>query len=469
MSIIDMPIIDIWSLIRGRIANLIPLRQAKSTAAPKMPKSQQSGYQRNVMPGFEETDRQSIRTDRRSTLKEIRLMCATDPRIDRLLYKLKTDAAFGSFQVVVEDAETKRLKKEAQSIIDRTRESIDDKKNMRGWAKGLLRDGDLYLQLIVDAREREVIDAKKLAAEITYSRMTAEGNFPADKKPYYQEHAIVTGQVLRQFEMWEIVHLKWDEEGGQPYGKPLFASSRLSTRRLNNGEQDISVRRRLRAGQKLLHTIGTEDNPAEARDIEAYKQQNKDTIENPASPAQDYYSNGLIKIDTITGDESIGDLNDILHHEGLLSIVTGVPQSITGGGREAATNLNVIDAQTEDYHRTILDINEVFEAGFRQIFALSFLLKGINPQSLIYTFKWGAKDRDDIDKKIARATNLQKLGFSFETVFSLIGLEKLTFDMEVERIKREKAEGILPSRNMRPSTAPTSGGSSNPEPPPANN
>ena len=40
--------------------------------------------------------------------------------------------------------------RKAQAVIDRTRYLIEDKKKLRGWIKGLLRDGDLFLQVIVD-------------------------------------------------------------------------------------------------------------------------------------------------------------------------------------------------------------------------------------------------------------------------------------------------------------------------------
>ena len=412
-------------------------------------RSNSSGFQRGVMPGFEDLDRANIRQDRINKFKDINMMVNVDSRIDRLLRKLSSDAGYGNLEVIVESGENDQIKSSAQSVIDRTRKNLDDKKKLKGWIKGLLRDGDLYLQLIVDAGEREIVRAKKLAAEMTYSRLDAEGNFPKDKKPYYQENPIIQGDIVREFDEWEIVHLKWDEEDGKPYGNPIFASSRLTWKRLESGEKDVAIRRKIRAGQKKLHTIGTKEEPAEWSEVDEYKLQNKDTIDNPTHPSQDYYSNGLVDIKNLEGDENLGELDDLKYLEGILWIATGVPQALTSGGRESATNFTVIKEQEEDYLRVIGDIDEIFENAFRVIFNFALLLKGINPDSVKYSFKWGSKDREDTDKKVERTLKLERMGYSFRTLFDIIGLPDLSYEEEVERIKAQQIEGIIPYGRQR--------------------
>ena len=371
---------------------------------------QQSGFQRAVLPGFEEFDRISIKNDRNSKLRETAQMVNTDPRVDRLLYKLTSDASFGSYQVVVEDAESESIKDNAQEIINRTRMLIRDKELFKGWSKGLLRDGDLFLQLYAEkkGKEKEIIRAKKLDAMMTFTRMTSEGDFPKDKMPYYQEDPNNHEIVVKEFEQWEIVHIKWDDEDGKPYGKPLFASSRLAWRRLTDGERDIAIRRRIRAGQRRKHTLGTMDSPAKWDEVEEYKRKNQDAIDNPENSSQDWFSNGRALIETLEGDSRLGEITDLTHHEGLLWIATGVPQALTSGGRESATNFSVIKEQEEDYLRVVGDINQAMEKALRQIFDSALLLKEIDPDSIIYTFKFGAKDREDVDKKIDRAVKLQR-------------------------------------------------------------
>ena len=432
--------------LRERVQNIIkPLLERMIPDVPSNPMNAKSGLQRNVPTGLEELETANLSRDRHSQSAEIRSMVENDPRWDRMLYKLSSDASYKNFTVVVESADGKRMQKQAQAVIDRTRFLIKDKQKLRGWTKGLLRDGDLFLQLIVDAGTREITDAKKLAAEITHTRMNAVGEFPEDKKPYYQKSPM-SPDPEREFEEWEIVHLRWDHEDGQQYGKSVLASSRLAHRRLESGEKDMAVRRKVRAGIKRQHKLGSDSKAATPKDIEDYKKEQKETLNKPGEASQDIFTNHLVEITTLMGDENIGEIEDLKWIEGLFSIATGIPQALLSGGRETATNFTVIKEQEEDYLRVIGDIDEVLEEAFVQIFDFALMLKGINPDSVVYTFNWGAKDREDIDRKVLRAERLQSIGLSFETVFNTMDLDGITYEEELERIKKQKEGGIIPYR-----------------------
>ena len=106
----------------------------------------------------------------------------------------------------------------------------------------------------------------------------------------------------------------------------------------------------------------------------------------------------------------------------------------------------MIKEQEEDYLRVVGDIDEVMEQAFTRIFDLALLLKGINPDSVVYVFNWGAKDREDIDRKVLRAERLQGIGLSFETVFNTMDLDGITFEEELDRIQKQQKAGIIPYR-----------------------
>ena len=402
-------------------------------------------------------DTSSMQRDRQSRYTEIRKMLDNDPRLDRMLYKLASDAAYKSFTVNVESADGKRKQRAAQAVIDRTRFLIKDKQKLRGWIKGLLRDGDLFLQLIV--KDKEIIQAKKLAAEITYTRLNAEGEFPSDKKPYYQKSRRSAYEPEREFDEWEIVHLKWDSEDGQAYGKSILNSLRMTWRRLDSGEKDIAIRRKMRAGKREHHKIGSQETPGKPEDIKEYRNTNQATLENPVDPSQNIYSNHLVEIIPLMGDETIGDIEDLKWTEGLYSIGFGIPQALLSGGREAATRFTVIKEQEEDYLRVVGDIDEVVEEALRRIFDIALLLRGINPDSVVYVFNWGAKDREDMDKKVERGERLLSIGLSFETVMHVIDLDGVTYEEELKRIEKQIADGIVPYRGALLKAAPPAGDS----------
>ena len=116
------------------------------------------------------------------------------------------------------------------------------------------------------------------------------------------------------------------------------------------------------------------------------------------------------------------------------------------GGREAATNYSVIKEQEEDYLRVVGDIDEAVEEAFRWIFNIALLLAGINPDTVVYIFNWGAKDREDIDKKVERGERLLRMGYSFETVLHVVDLDGVTYEEELKRIENQIEDGTVPYR-----------------------
>ncbi|MHC4395624.1 MAG: portal protein [Planctomycetota bacterium] len=401
------------------------------------------GLQRPVTKEMAIFDRTSLRYDRQSKIKQCQEMANSDARIARMLYKLASDSVVGGFSLQIESGASETIEKQAQEIIDVVIEKCEILRKLKGWIKSCLREGDLFLEVIVDDATREIVRLKKLATAITFSNMDAEGNFPDDKEAYYQEHPW-TREKIKTFEAWQIVHIPWEYEDGKPYGEPMFGSARLPWERLSNGEKNIVIRRAVRAGTKQHHKVGTEDKPGSWQEVEEYKRRNQDALENPLSPVQDYFSNGMVNIDDIGGDAELGNLADIEHFEGLLAMAAGIPIALLSGGREESINRDVLEEQEEDYFRVVHDINDTFAYGLRKIFNFALLLGGIHDESIKYSFNWGAKDRDDIDAKIARGEQLQKLGFSFETIFNVCDFDELTYEDEVERIQKQIEDGVLP-------------------------
>ena len=95
--------------LRERVQNIIkPLLERMTPDMPANPTNTRSGLQRNVPTGLEELETANLSRDRHSQSAEIRNMVENDPRWDRMLYKLSSDASYKNFTVVVESADGKR-------------------------------------------------------------------------------------------------------------------------------------------------------------------------------------------------------------------------------------------------------------------------------------------------------------------------------------------------------------------------
>ena len=427
----------------------VPASQNEMAQSSSVPRgkivSQIPGYQKYLMSGSWQSNSEAVKIQRFKKIKAMRAMAKKDPRVNRILYKLSSDASEYSFSVTVEDGPGKRRINEAQGVIDRCRYLINDREHLRGWMESMLRDGDLFLQLMVSP-DREIEQAKRLAAEITYSRMDNKGNFPEGQKPYYQSEGLYSQEVIAEFEEWEIVHAKWRSEDGNPYGSPLFEAAEKVADRVDSGEDDMSIRRKLRASLRFLINVGTSDKPSTWVEVNKFKEENKDTLNNPTSAVSNIYGNGAIDVKTLQGDSQLGNKEDIDHFEGLLFMAGLTPSAMVSGGREMATNLNVVDAEEEDYVRTLLAICKAAEFGFiRPIFNTALALAGINPDSVDYTLNWGVKSRESDYRKLQKALLWVKLGYSHETAYTQADIDNgLTYEDELERITKQKEAGVIP-------------------------
>lgn len=407
------------------------------------------GLQRPVTPEMETYDKTAIRHDRRSVIQKCTEMAAIDIRISRILRKMASDALVGGFSVNVESAETDAIRDKSQGILDKVIDVCKINRKLKGWAKGFLREGDTFLEVIVDDESKSIVRLKKLAAIITFSNMNAEGNFPKEKAAYYQEHPL-TRQEIKTFEAWQMCQIPWEYEDGKPYGEALFAPARTTHKRLVSGEDNMVIRRGVRAGTSRHHKVGTAERPGGWEEVNKYKEENKDTLKNPMAASEDYFTTGNIEISELKGDTTIGDIEDIEYFEGLLSMQAGVPRALLSGGREEDVNRDVLKEQQEDYYKVVQDVNNTLEHGLRQVFDFALLLAGVNNESVRYTFNWGAKDRDDVDAKVARALQLQQLGFSFATIFTIVDIDRLELEEELVRIAAQVEEGIIPyGANMK--------------------
>ena len=418
---------------------------ARVSVMPAHVVSQHHGFQKYLITGHVESEMQSLHLRRFKILQEMRRFSEEDPRVNRILYKLSADASEKSFVVNVEDAPGKRARVEAQGVLDRCRYLINDREHLRGWIEALLRDGDLFIQLMVSP-EREIIKAKKLATEMTFSRLDGKGNFPEDRKPYYQAKGMFDHELVAEFEEWEIVHAKWRAEDGNPYGVPLFLAAQKPVKRVDSGEEDMSIRRKLRAGLRFLITVGTPDNPGSWDEVDKFREKNKDTLDNPVNAVSNIFGNGLTDMKALQGDGNLGDKEDIDHFEGLISMVGLIPSALMSGGRESSTNLNVVDAEEEDYARTLLSICEASEYGFiRPILNRQLLLSNINPDSIEYSVNWGAQGRESGYRKLQKAALWIRLGFSHETAYGLADLDTgLSYEDELARVKEQIDKGVIP-------------------------
>lgn len=367
-----------------------------------------------VVPAFSDNQSFNIFSDnntRASIINDSRKMFEEDSRVKTGLWRVASDMAAGSFSIYIKDGP---YKKKAQQVADDVIERLN-LRNGNGTA-GLaliqsivyvMRDGDLFLQL--GANEDEgIVEFSKLplmscdidgytsysknAYPVMYRNSNSIDKFEDPTKAYYLSTLPLYGTNFNDktgiwFRQWQVLHVRWHHEPPKKYGVPQLGSSRIAYKMLREGETDVAIRRKTRAGQKRHHKI----TGANADIINQYKEWNKDSLGNPTAAASDFFSNERTEIATLQGDEQIGVIDDIIHHLETLGIGLLVPLSMTGYGR--SVNRDVLDIQNQEYRRLLEVFGEFPVSSIIQpIIEMQWKLHGIYPKNYDWSVEWSSKE-----------------------------------------------------------------------------
>jgi SPP1 gp7 family putative phage head morphogenesis protein len=417
-----------------------------------------------------------INWEKIATLQEIDVMIKSDPRLKRANHVFASTAIQRGLNVKIIPSESvdEKIAEQAQFIITELLQKTQINSKLTPWARSLTKDGELFLNCIVDPVAKKVLDIKNLPALTMQRNENIQGRFD-DLADAFRQIDPVSREILNRFPLFAINHIRYDHETGQLYGNSKYLSCRSIFRKLTMTEEDLVVRRRTRAVPRRLHSVGSKDNPGSWDDVKTYKEENN--LNNPklAAITSDYFGNGLTSITDLNGDAQLDHIKDIEHLQELLMIGTGVPLHLLGFGRNV--NRDIVEDQKAQFEQDTQELRDLLEygddsafSGLRSIFDLALTLQGINPDLVQYNFLWSSTSNEDVDKKIDRVIKLRSSQpnpiISREFGLNYIGrdmgienepaiiaeLEKVVAEEDEERKEQETNRNAVNPEN--PSTAP---------------
>lgn len=353
--------------------------------------------------------------DRRSLIEDSRQMYNEDTRPEAIIRTLAADATKGGYTVVVEDGPTAVA---ARRSVERLESNVDIKSRIDDWIRLTLRDGDSFLEMGVN-RGKEVALVTRKPTPFMYRNSNKTDRFTEPERAFfYTEEPLLWGTPPPDsifFAEWQMTHARWNHDEGQRYGRPLFASARTAWRRIQDGERNVAIRRKVRSGRRYQHRVEGDDAA-----IDAYIDMNQDALDDPFAAVQDFFGNVDIKV--IDGDDSVGDINDILHHIDTFAFGSPVPLALIGYGK--SLNRDILEQKLEQYERAL---EGVTRWGVAQILApmieLQWLLDGIYPRNLVYHINWATKKLASAETLLAVAkagAAFRALGWPDEQVIPIL-------------------------------------------------
>jgi SPP1 gp7 family putative phage head morphogenesis protein len=407
-------------------------------------------------------------------LQDIDRMMRADTRLKRANHVFARTTVRRGLSVKVSSTISVGLENQAQEIIDDFTKRIQLNSKLLPWARSLLKDGELFLNPIIDLRNMRIQDVKNLPAITMQRNEDITGRFEDIKDAFYQIDPI-SREVLTHFPLYSINHIRHDHEAGQLYGNSKYMTCLSFWKKLNMTEEDLVVRRRTRAVPRRLHSVGTKDNPGNWDEVNKYKAENK--LENPkiAAVTTDYFGNGLTSITDLNGDADLDKIKDIEHLQEVYMIGTGVPLHILGFGQNV--NRDIVEDQKKQFEEDTQELRDLLEygddspfSGLRSLYELELNLHGIDPSLVDLNFMWAENSDDTVDRKVDRMIKLRasqpdplvSRRFALEYMGRDIGLEgQEAIDAEIDQIKeeldeakKEQATELQDLNPMKPTSTP---------------
>lgn len=374
----------------------------------------------------------SAEAGRRAAIEDCRRMYDEDPRAQGVVDTLAVDSVKGGFELKVEGPRAKDAQRIASDMLTR----VGFWEQGEEWVRETLNDGDSFLELgansvgdIVQVTRKPTLEMHRWTNEFDQFRDPSRAFFWTDL--YYDTYLDLQPPTEAvYFAEWQIIHVRGGKRSSSRYGRPLFASARKAYKRMQEGELDIAIRRKTRAGMKYVHSL--ED--ASETDILAYQTRNKAALNDPFAAVADFFSNKRTSIQSIQGDARLSEIDDVLHHIRTWWVASPVPMSLLGYGQDL--NRDVLDEQAKQYNARKEAASAWVTAEIvKPLIERQWLLKGIWPPSLIWSVEWSAKQAltaQTLKDAGDAGLKLKAVGLRDETIIRLISLFIPGFDAEAE-------------------------------------
>jgi hypothetical protein len=363
--------------------------------------------------------------ERVEIVKRCREMYDTDTRAKEVIQTLARDMTRGGFTVSapgdpraaeIGDALAKRLQLDTR---------LDD------WVRLTLRDGDTFLEVGV-SQEMEIAEVTRKPTLEMHRQSNQFDRFDDPEKAYWWADSFWGGAEAPQdaiwFADWQIIHARWDHDEDRRYGRPLFSSATGPWKRIVEGERDIAVRRKTRAGMKYNHKFpaGTDE-----KVIKAYREINKAALDNPWAAVADFF--GTTEIEVVQGDARLAEIDDVEHHIRTWWLASPAPMSLLGYGQDL--NRDVLEKQKEQYDEALPVLQAwVTDQLVRPLLELEWLLHGIWPEHLEYDVQWNRKQTltpEALAKLADAALRLRALGWPQALVVEVLQMFIAGVDLSV--------------------------------------
>ncbi|KFA98791.1 hypothetical protein [Vibrio sp. ER1A] len=400
---------QIWAIIRN-----CPLPSAPNTAGNQAGnQTTEKGHiadpERSVQYMYEQMQ---CDPNLRAAIITLRHMDKADPRVKKIHRRIARDATKGGLKLHWIGKENKRVAKMWKDFT--TRLQLDNRAKLMSDAGGMAKEGNLPLQWVVNDLG-QVVSAVRMPTETIIPLVDQTGRFKDPKKAFKQIDPI-TWEPLCTFPLWQLTVSRldpdnWDDMGCM--GRPYMDASRPIWQKLTMTEEDLVIRRRTRAPQKLAHSLdgGSKD------DINEYRQR----VEGETGEiATDFYGNKL-SVTAVGGDANMDQIADITLLVDAFFSGAPAPKGLFGYVDDLARD--VLEDLKRDYYEEIDALQDALAYAYQDGFRLQLLLAGMNPDSYQFQIQFVERMTDSKNQRADLALKYQALGMPRKLAWEAAGVD----------------------------------------------
>ena len=365
----------------------------------------------------------AISTEVREKIVLLRDMEQRDGRIKNIHGRVCRDMIRGGLVMqFTAEAGSEALRKEWQSFSHRL--ALDRVQKLRSDARGLVCEGNLPLQLVLDDAQR-VVAAVRMPAETIVPIVDATGRFK-DPTRAYEQRDVMTGEVLATFAAYQLQLARFDplsyDDMGE-MGRPFLDAIVETWRKLVMTEEDLVIRRRMRAPLRLSHVLegATQD------EVDAYR---KTTDGEKGEITTDFYSNRKGSVTAIQGDANLEQIADVVHLLDSFFAGTGVPKGLMGYTDGLVRD--VLEDLKRDYYDEIDHLQDTLAAEYEQIFRIHLLLKGVVAGRDEFTLRFAERRTETPNQVADLALKLMATGLPPPMVWTEMGYDPTHVQSQIE-------------------------------------
>lgn len=376
---------------------------------------------------------------RRARIEDTRSLYLSDARVFRSTNMYVDEALRGGPKIRVQGKD--RKSKQAQKIAKEV-EKVFNPSLIQEWGKGLIIEGDLFIQHVAEVRsgKKKLIKAKAMPG-VGMQRIVDDADefiFP-DTKAFEQIDSM-TFETVAEFPSSLMTHTRWSKVNGDQYGTSELCTARRIIRQLELMEQAVMINRMVRAPIRRFHSVGSPDNTGSAQEILNYKNENlfyngKLEAFNPLTTMVDYVGNGNTKVETLSGDSTLGEVKDLVYIQGVLMCALPTPGPFFGLQIEEAKR-DVLEDMKSLWVRSHEKLQNAIGESVCHGFELALTFANIDPETIEYNLQWSATGLESNAEVIDYLTTAKEAGLMSEKT----GVQKIAQITGVTDIEQELAD-----------------------------